>query len=336
MASCFNETPVPEAEQQVEITLTAGTNTGPVTRATDSGSKEDRYVNSLRVLGFRSVDGKLAFNNLIFYNNAGKVEGFTGKIRVLTGRYTLVLIANEHADTSRPASATMYSKLESLELDVTTIDDLGNLWFASGRSFDTTKDIPMIARVDNVKITPSGAAGNPLPGTTNLGDPLRITLRRLAVRLDITIRMYPEQVDAWWDTSRGVFYVEGIPSLVYLFPRDNSNPSNRSTWGCTVRTKPTAVDADGLVSIDFPRIILPEALFSPATNKNLSVSVSLSGGNITRRGTIAIGGGASAPGYTLPRNNYLKVTATAKPDALDIETEAMIEGWDDEQLPQDI
>jgi hypothetical protein len=147
--------------------------------------------------------------------------------------------------------------------------------------------------------------------------------------------MYPEQVDAWWNTSNFI-YVSGIPDRVYLFPRENSTPSNRSDWGNSIRTKPTDVDSEGLVNIDISRIILPEALFSPVTNKNLALTVCLSGGGKTRRGLIAIDNGASAAGYTIPRNNSLHVTATAKADSLEVTTAALVEGWDDEELPQDM
>jgi hypothetical protein len=339
LASCSVESPEPAAEQPVEITLAAETGTrgignGPATRAgTIEGSPEDHYVNSLRVLGFRTADGTLAFNNLIFYNKSGKVDGFTGKIQVITGRFTLVLIANEHADSS---GDSMYKKLQALQLGVTTLNDLGNLWFQSRETFDNSKNIPMIARVNDVKITPTGAAGYPVPGTTNLGDPLRIVLRRLAVRISLRLRMTPEQVDAWWSSSRGVFNVEGISDRVYLFPRENSNPSNRITWIYPVSSKPTAVDSEGFVNIDYPRIILPEVLFSPVTNKTRSMSVSLFGGGKTRRGTIAIDNGTSATGYTIPRNNFLQVTATSKPDSLEVTTAALVEDWGDEDLPHDM
>jgi hypothetical protein len=336
LASCITGIDTSD-ERQVEIALAAGAGTsevdGTATRATHSGDPRDRYINSLRVLGFRVDDGTLAFNNLVFYQKNDRAESFNGKILVRTGRYTLVLIANEHADSS---TNSVHNKLEALQPGVTNLSDLGDLWFGSGKTFDSSKDIPMVARVDNVKISSTGQ-GNPAPGITNLnnsGEPLRITLIRLGVRLELRLKMYPDQVEKWWDFSRGAINLEGIPDRVYLFPRENSEPGNRSTWIGTVTSKPTVVGSDGLIGMDSPRIILPEILFSPVTNKRLALSISIDTGERTRRGTIAIDGGVSDKGYTIPRNSYLKATATAKSDRLDISTKTVVDDWESENLDQ--
>jgi hypothetical protein len=338
LTSCITDVPVSEHEQPVEITLVAGTDgDGPATRATtpNPGTAADRYINSLRVLGFSTTDGTLAFNNLVFYNKGGKVEGFTGKILVLTGSYALVLIANEHADTSNDS---MYKKLEALKPGAATLNDLADLSFPSSKTFDSSKNIPMIARVNDVKISTTGA-GDPAPGTTNLndsGEPLRITMRRLGIRLDLDLKMNAEQIDAWWKSSNGMINIEGVPDRVYLFPRENSTPANRSVWIYPVKSKPDTAGKEGLISVEYPRIILPEILFLPATDKTRALNMSIDSGDKTRRGIIAIDRGATEAGYTIPRNHYLRVTATAKPDYFDITADTSIEGWDDENFIQEM
>jgi hypothetical protein len=339
LSSCITDIDTID-ERQVEITLVAGAGqTGTAddssTRASNAGDPKDRYINSLRVMGFRIDDGTLAFNNLVFYNASGKVEGFKGKILVNTGRYDLVLIANEHADSSTTGS--IHEKLDALQPGVTTLNDLADLSFPSSKTFDSSKNIPMIARVDGVKISTTGA-GDPAPGTTNLnnsGEPLRIMMKRLGIRLDLDVKMYAEQIEAWWNSSDDI-YINGIPDRVYLFPRDNTVSSNRSSWILSVVSKPDTAGKEGLISVVYPRIILPEVLFSPVTDKTRSMSVSLDVGGKTLRGMIAIDRGTSEDGYTVPRNSYLNVTATAKPDYLDITAETVIEGWDNEELPQDL
>jgi hypothetical protein len=59
-------------------------------------------------------------------------------------------------------------------------------------------------------------------------------------------------------------------------------------------------------------------------------------GGKTRRGIIAIEGGGTEAGYTIPRNNFVHVTATSKPDYLDITATASIEDWDDENMNQEL
>jgi hypothetical protein len=330
----------PTGEQQVEITLAAetggtGAGDGPATRATNQGDHKDSYINSLRVMGFRTLDGTLAFNNLVLYNFSSTTQGFTGKILVNTGRYTLVLIANEHADTS---TDSMHRKLEALQPGVTTLNDLADMWFPSGKTFDSTKNIPMIALVDDVKITPTGAIGNPLPGTTNLnnsGEPLRIMMKRLGIRLDLKVEMYAEQIDEWWSISNGAINIGGIPDRVYLLPRENSGPVN-NIWIYRIGSKPDTAGKEGLITGELPRIILPETVFLPVTDKTRALSISIDGDGKTRRGIIAIDRGATDAGYTIPRNSYLNVTATAKPDWLDVTAEAVIEDWDDENLNQEL
>jgi hypothetical protein len=327
--SCIKDSAAPALpEQEVEIALAIGTGAQgmddtPDTRGSSvAGDPKDRYINSLRVMGFRRGDGTLAFNNKVFYNSQNNNEGFSGKILAMTGHYTLVLVANEHSDEN------LSRALDALTLDSATLGDVGQLSF-SLPAFDPVYDIPMVARLDGVDITTKGA-GNPLPGTTNLGDPLRVSLERLGIRLDIKLKLYPEEAEAWWNEQSHRLHFEDIPDHVYLFPHENQDTNTVASY--LIGKQPVDEDNDGMMETEILRLILPEVLFSPATDTTRALRMYIESGGKKRRGIISIERGTTEAGYTIPRNSYLNVKATVKSDYMDVETTVSIEDWDDENM----
>jgi hypothetical protein len=318
--------------QEVEIALSIGTGAQgtddlPDTRGTSvPGDARDRYINSLRVLGFRQGDGTLAFNNKVFYDSRNNSESFIGKILVMTGHYTLVLVANEHPDTN------LSRALDNLVLNSATLNDVGQLSF-SLLSFHDIYDSPMVARVNGVDITTKGA-GTPLPGKTNMGDPLRISMERLGIRLDVKLKLPTEQADEWMNGQSRRIHFEGIPYHACLLPHENQDVNTVARYD--VGKQPVDEDNDDMMETEKLRLILPEVLFSPATDATRALRMYIENGGKKRTGIIAIRRGATGAGYTIPRNSYLNVTATSKSDYLDITTTASIEDWDNENMNQEL
>jgi hypothetical protein len=342
--SCITDLGAYEREQQVEIELSAGTpgSFGTVdnpatratasTRATDDGDKKDRVINSLRVMGFRSLDGTLAFNTEVFMNSQANLESYTGKVLVVTGRFTIVVVANEHSDSR------LSRTLRSLILNWSKLDDVIALPVVS--AFGSAWNIPMMSRLDNVQIRPDGV-GTPVPGTTNLGSPLRIGLERLGIRIDLKLKLHPDQADAWWyvptdsNDSGPRLYFDNAPFSTYLSPRDNSQGATSCSF--LPGKAPSDIDGDGMLETERKRIILSELLFTPIDNRDKALVIFIERRDGKRlSGTIAIDRGTGPEGYTIPRNTFLRVTATARANVLETEVESVVEDWGSEDLPQHI
>lgn len=299
LASCTMESVVegesPEG-QEVVIRLAAAT------RATAAGDAADSYINSLRVLGYRVSDQKLAFNETVGLGSSN-VTGYNGKIKVKTGRFLIVLVANEHSD------AALKAKLDGITPTANnTLAYLQDEVYFAHTAFAVNKDIPMTAFKNNVTIQGDDQM---LDDGVPVTAPWAVTLQRLGVRLDLTMTLYTAAFDSWFGTAGNKrIYFNNVPKKVYLFPdTDNSAEvfADNSVFVTYAGSDPTAVD--GKKTVILPRaIILPESCFAPVSTKAKGLSMSLIENSNIRSGVIASGN--AAHGYTLPRNTYLDVTGT--------------------------
>ena len=296
LSSCTMESLVaPPDGQDVMIRIAAQT------RATADGDAQDRYINSLRVLGYRMADQTLAFNETVALGSSN-ASGYNGKINVKTGRFIIVFVANEHEDAAVSAAlsgitTTANNTLAYLEKQVAF----------STAAFSVSKDIPMTALKNNITIQGNDTLlDNGVPVTSSWG----VTLQRLGVRLDLTMTLYTSAFDNWFGSAgEKKIYFNNVPKKVSLFPgADNSADvyTNNEVFVTYTGSSPTAVDSKKTVIL--PRaIILPESVFSPVGTKSKGLVMRIVE-SVDRTGVIASGN--AAHGYTLPRNTYLDVTAT--------------------------
>ncbi len=312
LTSCTTEQPVTTGgEQRVQITIDATTRGTP-----EAGDPADRAIRSLRVLGYRTPEGTLAFNRQVDVQTYAPID-------VLTGKYTVVLIANEHEDENLPTELSGIT-----ESNNHTLDYLRSLGF-SYEAFDTEKDIPMTAVKNNVviqgdnKLIDDGAL---CTGTW------QVTLTRLGVRIDLTMTLPGEMFDDWFTGERTIWF-DNVPERVALFPQDDAasaltQPGDVfTTYG---GSNPAA--SEGKKTIAIRRIILPESRFTPVGDDGMAIILRIAAGSEPRTGIIA----PNAPAdYTLPRNSYLDVNAEANDREFLFQVNA-IENWEDTPINHDL
>ncbi len=303
-------------EQPVAISIAAGVFDVPVAYASETrpGTVEDDKIGSMRVLGFRS-DGTLAFND---YNEDMYAQ--TRTFKALTGRYTLLFLANEDSDRM------LHETLDGLDpkTDATiTLDEVGALSFSHGAfSTDENTHIPMVKLIHNVRIAfKEDGEGTPRPGITNQGDTLAVSMERLGVKIDVALKLYENQFKAWSENSdeneRGVIHIENLPDHVHLLQGDNSDGEGLQTQSNAPYYAPGDVVVDTYTrqsTILLQRaFILPESWFIPATDSDKAMRIRINTGVGTWNGRIAVG---DARTYAVRRNSHLLVSATSDRDSV--------------------
>jgi hypothetical protein len=346
-----------DPEQQVEITIAASTRSGDgdtTGDGTNTGRPADRQISSLRVMGFRTADKTVAFNHRIEVED--HTEKFEGTFWVKTGHYTLVFIANEDSDgtiddTTTEQDETMKGQLDAFntEVPLKTIYDLRRIYFDRS-AFDDDKPIPLFQSIKDVLITladdrPNPDQDNRIKGTTdkdNPGDPLRVEeLKRLGVRLDLTMTLDNELYSEWSNPAKGnkKIHFKNIPAGVYLFEDIYNSGLGTSDLEVDCDDENLEVDTepsqDGkTTTVTIKRIILPELFLAESDNESdnaLTISIN-TGEDAPRTAVIA----PNAPDYSIPRNAYLLVTATGKVHERDLEIEATIVDWKETDLPNEL
>ncbi len=287
----------------------------------------DYDITTLRVLGYNTSDGTLAFNEQVAFTETGTGENIKreAEIRVPTGEFTFVFLANEDSD---PAFALTVADDDQ----VAELADLQALSI-SHTAFDSGKDIPMLSVYDNVEVLGENSlkvAGTDVTGVWEIG------IVRLAVRLDVTFSLDAKQA-AEWDQK---FTVSGIPSSMYLFPqKDNSGVARvDKTYAAGLGTAgyPTLpgtyfAESDGTYTVTYPRIILPESWFTDRTNADKATAIEV---DLQRDSPFSgpigmqILEGDSPLDYTLPRNHYFKLNASIKDDQAVLDVQLEVKDWD--------
>lgn len=297
----------------------------PGTRATVSGSHLDGTVSELRILLFDAKTGELVLNRYI----PAFSDTQPTNISVLTGKYHIVFIANE---SSEPAASGLTPALDAMQKGMAVLSDLRNIGF-SADAFETDKNIPMTTLLENVVI--AGENRVTLSGNSASEQmPWRIPLTRLATRLDITFDLTMDEYhDLLAAGDPPVLTLSNIPSQVFLLEGSNNNTGFPLTKNIIFDPgNPNKNDGmsfignEPKVSLKFDRIIIPENMFSPGTDKDkgVEISVKLAGHtNHTFRGIVGIDAHGGPGDFTLPRNSYLDITASLNLPFLDMDAEVI-------------
>ena len=333
LTSCVREEEVAgrQNEQAVMITLGAESRAGDA-----SGDLADHYINSLRILGYRTSDGTLAFNKMALglpavSDNLNEIER---KIEVITGKFTIVLIANEHSEVD--SNTNGISDLSELLNGITATNNnkisyLQGLSF-SHLAFDTSKNIPMVAIKENIIIQGDDMLVEEGVSYTKWG----VVLTRIGIRVDVKLKLTDAQMDDWQmptvPAHSGRVYFNNVPEKAYIFPGiDNSDVFVADYTKYAAPTPATIpVDGDGLNVFVCQRIILPETN-SPTLDKPQALTIKVMENNIWRTGTLT----SSPSVYTLPRNYYIDVTATMPVSDTEITITSTVTPWDDISIPID-
>lgn len=325
LSGCTKESVVGQDEgQNVVISLATGTRSG----STDEGSVEDRYINSLRILGYRTSNGTLAFNVPVYglpsTPESGKLA-YSGTVNVKTGKFTIVLIANEHSDA---AASTLLGGITTTANNTLTYL-YENVTF-SHTAFAADKDIPMVTVRENIVIQDNNKLFDPTKGSEALSE-WPVSMERLGVRIDLKLAFNNnEDARTAWEADKKVTFSK-VPDRVYLVAgKDNSAGTTSkvftySSATCTGTTTKT---------YDLGRIILPESYFTSATPEDKAMELSITA---DRERSCKVKSPISGHGYTLPRNTYLSATATVSADpetSLTLQTSAL--DWADKDMDHEL
>lgn len=314
-----------EDEQEVRITVNTGTRAedGP---GTPAGDPEDRYINSLRILGYRISDGSLAFNKSVsFVGTADEnKESREWDVEVLTGKFNIVFIANEHSDAT--ASSLLAAITSTTNHSRSYLQE--NVTF-SHEAFSALKDIPMVTLKEEVHIKADYQLKD--PDQTVNGGSWSVMMERLGVRIDLTLTL--EIGQSVEETEK--LSITKIPKKVYLFNGQYNDSENSSDYVSKEfpYITPTTTNADNKDVLEWKRIILPESMFDNETDKDkaMKMAIKVNGEEcITTIGKdVDKDTEEGDRDYTLPRNTYLDISATANVSDNEIICTATILPWGD-------
>ena len=321
LASCIREGEItPQQDEQAAIiTLGAGSRAA----GDASGTAEDYYINSLRILGYRTSDGTLAFNKVALAAPGDGIYPVEKRVQVLTGNFTIILIANEHEDAALSTSLSGINPSTN-----NTLSYLRTLSF-SHTAFDKTKDIPMVAICENIVILEDDKLVDP---TQNSGNPIAewpVSLTRLGVRVDVKLKLTDAQMAAWQTpvASANKVYFNNVPTKAYIFPNiDNSDAFVTADIKFATLTTATPAKEGDLNVFEYQRVILPESS-SPNLTEAQALTMKIMEDASPRTGALVSGVGTN--GYTIPRNHYLDVTATVPISGVMMTLDTTIAEWND-------
>lgn len=322
LSACSKESAVngnEEESRDAVITFVTGTRSG----STNAGSDADRYINSLRVLGYRTSTGELAFNETVYGIPTQVSERFEyeGNISVRTGKFTVVFVANEHSDAAVSAVLNGITTTEN-----STLAYLRNQVAFAHTAFASDKDIPMVTVKENIVIQDDNKLIDPAIGTDVLNK-WPVSMERIGIRVDLKFAFENEDAHTAWATAKTIT-IERVPDRVYLFAgQDNTDAPTSKVY-----SYPSAVYTGTTTkTYDLGRIILPENYFTSATtpeDKAMVLKISAD-----RERACKMVSSIAAHGYTLPRNTFLSATVTIPEDpTADILWDSRVADWDDQSI----
>jgi len=333
LAACNrDEVELSQTEQPTVITIGAGSRgIGDA-----DGTAEDYYINSLRVLGYRTSNGTLAFNEMALGLPESTANGHEVEkiIDVLAGNFTIVFIANEHSD---PA---LSKKLQDLKSYYANDPVIGNISYLKGQSFsheafDKSEDIPMVLIRENVTINADSTLIDPTVGSAPMFK-WYVKMIRLGVRVDVRLSINDTRLADWQASGHAnKIYFNNVPDRAYIFPGLNNSESMLPVDskfitldpGIAPGSPPKVGDAN---MFHYYRLILPESS-NPDLIEAKAVTLKLMEGATPRTGPIKPGTGIGdkfgTNGYTVPRNHY--IDAFVRVLETDVTIDAGIMPWQD-------
>ncbi len=311
LASCVAESEI------TEETVPDGKNVrlGISTRSFGNGT--DEQVNTIRIIQVTRTIAQSVKSNRFINNPADPLQ-----VEGLTGNYDIYVIVNESDDGSRLAALEHVGNLSELKKVILPYD--------IARRPQT--NIPMLGEVENVTI---GLPNNGKPSSTNLGTvmvggvnhgtTLPVTLTRLAVCIDLTVKSKS------FSALKSVDFT-GLPNAIPLFGDGTETIAHDQKVTFNKDVFEEIIPSAGYISEKKKdAIILPSYLFLPTTDKSqaASVEVSLDGKPVSFKAKIghaALLPSDSDKDYTLHPNTYYTLTALVAGDGLTIE--AQVRNWD--------
>jgi hypothetical protein len=305
------------------------------------GSAADSSIEHIRVMLYDGSTGRFVSQ----YATEVPAGGGSVKIKVLTGVYDVVFVANESSD----ASGVGDGFLSDFFADAANYDLVGEVSNAlvDGSAFANDRAIPMFAVVPGVHIVGERHVVADRDYVDTDVDPWRPCLTRAGVRLSMEITLRPVEFADWVVDGSGAtahrdISIGGVPSGSWL--RDFGK-TNYSTDGSTVRVysaveadlsdpddpqpragadgywwkREGATDSEDRYVVRFDRLILPELFFADKSNgaKAMEMSMMFGGDKLTGK----ISGpqpDTSNDGYTLPRNTWLHLDVTVAVRKMDV------------------
>jgi len=329
LPSCIREGDVNVRQDEYPVMITLGATSRDAGDA--SGNPADHYINSLRILGYRTSDGTLAFNEMVvgLPASAADANEIEETVDVVTGKFTIVFIANEHSDKDTNSDGT--SDLSDLLNGITTAAN-NNISYLRGLSFSheafaSDKNIPMSAIFHNINIYDDNTLIDPTKGSARISE-WEVKLTRLGIRVDIKLSLTDAQKTAWLGVANpGTVYFNNVPAKAYIFPGIDNSDSFVSEDSRFAELVEGAKEGDLNVFV-CQRVILPESS-SQTLTKAQALTMKMMEGATPRTGVIAPTPGIGENGYTIPRNHYLDaVAAIAVTDAAMI-ISTTIAPWND-------
>lgn len=316
LASCVAENEIANEAVPDGKNVRLGINT----RSFNDGT--DEQVNTIRIIQVaRTIAQSVKTNRFINSpTDPLSVEG-------LTGNYDIYVIANESNDGS---------KLTALD-NVGSLSELKEIVLPYAVASRSQTNIPMLGVVKDVTI---GLPTSGQPSSTNLGtvkvgsvdngNTLPVTLTRLAVRIDLTIKS-----KSFADLVSVRF--TGLPDGISLFGNEYETANNIQqavTVSGNAFANVTPVSTGYILEKKKEAIIIPSYLFVPTTdgNKAASVEVYLDGKPEPFKAKIGHAASPSAvtKDYTLHPNTHYTLTALIAGDELTIESQ--VRNWDKNEV----
>ena len=327
LTSCVKEHNTAVDSEDVSITLNVGTRATPE----QEGDAQDRYINSMRMLVYQYSSGKLVFNHKLYGVPTAESarEDYTGTVEMKTGQFTVVFIANELSDRkdTDPSYIKLTDQLEAIEVDdpnTNTLSYLKSLSFCD-QAFASNIDIPMVTVREGIIVQGTNKL---VDETGNAQTKLEVSMERLGIRIDLTLKLLPEQWTAW-QSEQGKVSFSNIPGEVFLFSGIENAPATLSRDVVIADyDDDSTVDSDGLIVIPTSRIILPE-LYSANIDAINGLILKI---NAPSEFTGAIYAGEKkadnlTDNYALPRN--LRLGLTAKIGEVSITFNTNVMDWTD-------
>ncbi|NDV57350.1 fimbrial protein [Bacteroides sp. 519] len=329
LMACNEENTTHSTEDGQDVIITIATGSRSDGDDPKLGDAKDRYINRLRVMGYRISDGKLAFNEKAygFPDADTNTETYEGNITVKTGKFTVVFIANEHADD---LTATLDDITESQN---NTLNYLKEQVTFSRAAFDKDKDIPMVTVKKNITIQGENKLIDPQEGNTTINK-WPIQMERIGIKLSLTLTITEEQQTSLLAEGGKYFlHLYNVPEKAYLFA-DNKIPVDYNDEALEFELG-TDLNNDAIETWTWERIILPENIFTPIddTDKALTLVIKQAGGAPHLKAFVRID--KNEENYTLPRNTFLDMEVFISTDR-ELEFNVSVNSWNDEEIEQEL
>ncbi|MCD7969942.1 MAG: hypothetical protein LUF87_06270 [Alistipes sp.] len=343
MLSCVREDVASRSDVPygIPVSITLGAETR-IAVENDDHAWLDHHVTCLRVMGYDTKTKRLIFNRLVNTdsddsNSEGKGNSnenvvWTAEAEIYTGDFTMVFIANEKVDPTMSGILGDDQQVNTLEqLKEVTLDYQSLQW--NGR-------IPMLAVYDNVQVLEDNHVN--VAGTDHTGT-WKISMERVAVRVDVTLSLTTAQGTAWQQYGiqnsdmKYLLYLDNVPARMNLLGEEYGGSLVTADYEANFTPLgyeyvPGRIESGSPTTpyeIIYPRIILPEYLLSQKSDAAKAVTIRL---GLLENGTVRMVSGRlgydlSGPDYTMPRNHYFDVKGSIKENSAEIDISIEVKGW---------